>query len=371
MEELISDQKEFRAFFDNELSLFADEYDKLEQIPEILFNKIADKGLYRFFTGTDMITCGVLCEEIGRASASLLSILTVHGMLSQAILKWGSSSQRKFWLKKLSTGEIKGAFGLSEPAIGSDAKNIQTQAVFLDNSFVLSGTKKWISFGQRADLFLIIAQLNNMPTAFLLEKDTPGLFIKPIKNMLGFRAAMLAELQLDQCRIPEQNIVGKPGFGMSHIANTSLDFGRYSIACGSVGIAQACLETSLQYSSERQQFGTILKNHQLVKKMIADMATNVKAARLLCYYAGELKKKGDPESIMATAMAKYFSSRIALKAATDAVQIHGANGCSDEYPVQRYYRDAKISEIIEGSNQIQQILISRYAYTHPDSNHLY
>ena len=180
--------------------------------------------------------------------------------------------------------------------------------------------------------------------------------------MLGTRASMLAELYLNDCHIPKENLVGGRGFGLATVATSALDIGRYSVACGCVGIAQACLEASLHYTSERKQFGSYLKDHQLIQRMITEMITNVKAARLLCYQAGYLKEIGDPNTIMETWVAKYFASTIAVKAANDAVQIHGANGCSNDYPVQRYLRDAKIMEIIEGSTQLQQMTIAGYGY---------
>jgi len=367
--EHIEKQKQFMAFVYKEIIPYADKYDKEEFIPAELLKKLGKEGYWGAIipveyggSDMDMITYGLLSEEISRGSASVLSLITVHGMLTKVILKWGTSSQKEKWLPQLASGKKTGAFALSEPDIGSDAKNINTRAVFSEGSYILTGKKKWISFGQAADLFLIVAQCDGGPAAFLLEKDTPGFSIKPIKDMLGFRSAMLAELNMEQCKIPEENLVGTVGFGFSHVAGAGLDNGRYTIAWGSVGIARACLEACIKYTNERKQFGVYLKEHQLIQQKIADMVTNIKAARLLCYNAGILKNADSPESIMETCTAKYFSSKIALKAAADAVQIHGANGCSAEYPVQRYFRDAKIMEIIEGSNQMQQILIARHAY---------
>lgn len=180
--------------------------------------------------------------------------------------------------------------------------------------------------------------------------------------MLGVRGSMLAELHLNNCQIPQENLVCRQGFGFSHVASSALDLGRYSVACGCVGIAQACLEACIEYTSKRKQFDVYLKEHQLIRQMITEAIANIKAARLLCYQAGYLKDIGDPNSIMETSIAKYFASMIATKVANDAVQIHGGNGCSSEYPVQRYLRDAKIMEIIEGSTQIHEITIAEYGY---------
>jgi alkylation response protein AidB-like acyl-CoA dehydrogenase len=308
----------------------------------------------------DMICYGLLCEEISRGSGSLLSLLTVHGMVSRAISRWGTRSQKETWLPKLAHGRSFGAFGLSEPMIGSDAKNVRTQAIASNNSYILNGKKKWISGGLIADVYIIIAQCEGKPTAFIVERNTPGFSVSPIKDMLGFRSAMLAELIMDNCVVPKNNLIGKVGTGFSHIAATALDHGRYSIAWGSIGIAQACLDACIEYTNKRMQFNVYLKEHQLIQKMISDMVVKIKAGRLLCCHAGYLQNTSDPSLIMETSIAKYFTSKIAMESATDAVQIHGANGCSGEYSVQRYFRDAKIMEIIEGSNQIQQMIISRY-----------
>ena len=360
----------FKSFIDKEIFPYADEFDLNQSIPEQIIQKIAQQGWFgvtvpKKFGGLelDTISWGLLCEEIGRASASLLSLVTVHYMLCNAIHKWGTDTQQKHWLPKLAKGEKLCAFALTEPEIGSDAKNVGTSATLSDDgSFVLNGSKKWISCAQIADVFLIIAQSDGQPCAFLVEKNTPGFEIVPINDMMGFRAAMIAEIHMKNCIIPKENLIGKIGFGFSHVAGAALDSGRYTIAWGCVGLGQACQDASIAYAAQRKQFGTYLKDHQLIQQMIADMITNVKAARLLCYNAGYLKSTGDPQVIMATSIAKYFASKMAAKVSSDAVQIHGANGCSSLYPVERYMRDAKTMEIIEGSNQIQQLLISRYGF---------
>lgn len=310
----------------------------------------------------DMITFGLLNQELGRGCSSLRSLLTVHSMAAHAVLRWGNKEQNADLVAKLATGARIGAFALTEPAAGSDAAGIETTAKPMGDSFVLNGVKRWITFGQVADLFLVFAKSDGAGCAFLIDRDTPGLEVDPISGMLGMRASMLADLHFRNCRVPKEALVGKVGFGLSHVASTALDCGRYSVAWGCVGIAQACLEASLNYTSERKQFGVLLKEHQLIQQMIAEMTVSLKAARLLCYNAGCLKHQGEPSSIAETFVAKYFASRAAAKTASDAVQIHGANGCSDQYPVERYMRDAKIMEIIEGSNQIQQITIAGFAY---------
>lgn len=374
--ELTPQQKDaraaFRAFADEEIFTHADRFDREENMPSELIKKMAQKKYLSTVLpeeysglGLDMITFGLLNEEIGRACSSARSLLTVHGMVSYAILRWGTRAQKERWLPKLASGQVIGAFALTEPNVGSDAKSIETTAEQQGDVFALNGQKKWITFGQVADLFLIFAQCDKKASAFLVERNSPGLTTKPIQGLLGIRASMIAKVHLNDCRVPKENLIGGLGFGFSTVALSALDLGRYSVAWGSVGIGQACLEASLKYSSERKQFGELLKRHQLIKEMIANMVTNVKAARLLCYHAGYLKDIGDPSSTAETLVAKYFASTMAPRVANDAVQIHGGNGCGNEYPVQRYLRDAKIMEIIEGSNQMQQILISRNAYLEP------
>jgi hypothetical protein len=283
-------------------------------------------------------------------------------MVSFAIQKWGSKQLGARWLPLLASGERIGAFALSEPNVGSDVKSIETIAVLRGDQYLLNGQKKWITYGQIADVFLLFARVEGNVSAFLVERGTPGFSTTAIYGMLGTRASMLAELSLQDCLIPQENLVGGIGFGLASVATSTLDIGRYSVACGCVGIAQAALDASLAFSSTRKQYGVLLKEHQLIRQMITDMITNVKAARLLCNHSGYLKDIGDPRALMETFIAKYFASTAAAKAAHDAVQIYGALGCSSEYPVQRYLRDSKIMEIIEGSTQIQQINIATYGY---------
>ena len=363
------DQAAFRAFVSEEVIPHADRYDQEERIPSELIAKLAQRG-YLGATlpeeyggcGMDMITYGLLNEELGRGCSSVRSLVTVQNMVAQTILKWGSRHQKELWLDKMASGDAIAAFALTEPEVGSDAKNIETTATPAGDSYIINGHKKWITFGQIADLFLVFGQCEGKPCAFLIEKDTSGLSMRPIFGMLGVRASMLAELHLNDCQVSEENLVGGVGFGFVPVALFALDLGRYGIAWGCVGIAQACLEACIQYTSQRKQFDVYLKEHQLIRQMITDMIVNVKAARLLCYQAGYSKELGDPNSFMEMLVAKYFASTMATRVANDAVQIHGANGCSSEYALQRYLRDAKIMEIIEGTTQIHQIKIAEYGY---------
>ncbi|MBD2489453.1 acyl-CoA dehydrogenase family protein [Aulosira sp. FACHB-615] len=362
-------QAEFRAFVNQEICPDAGKWDRQEFTPPELIKKIAQRGflgaiLPQEYGGQamDMITYGILNEEIGRGCSSIRSLLTVHNMVAHAVCKWGNKSQKEYWLPKLASGEIIAAFALSEPNVGSDAKSVETTAVLVGDAYVLNGQKKWITYGQIADIYLVFAQCEGKPTAFLVEKNSPGFTVKPMSGILGVRASMSAELYFHNCQIPRENLVGRLGFGFAYIAASALDYGRYSVAAGCVGIAQACLEACIKYTNERKQFGVYLKEHQLIRQKITQMIANTKAARLLCYQAGYLKDINDPNSIIETSIAKYFASTVATKIANDAVQLHGGNGCSNEYPVERYLRDSKIMEIIEGSTQIQEITIAESGY---------
>ncbi|MEX2601912.1 MAG: acyl-CoA dehydrogenase family protein [Balneolaceae bacterium] len=360
----------FREWVDRNIVPVADEHDASEETPPELIANMASAGFLGGVIspeygggGMDALTWGLLCEQVGRGSASLLSLLTVHGMVSQVISRWGSDQQRKKWLPKLASGEVVGAFGLSEPKHGSDAGNIESEASLQEEGYyLLNGEKRWISYGMTATLFLIFAKADGKMTAFLVERNMEGFRSEPIRGMLGFRAAGLARLVLKDIKVPAENVVGKPGFGFSHIASTALDLGRYCIAWGCTGLSQAALDAALDYSGERKQFGKQLNEHQLIQEMLSDMIVNTKAARLMCYHAAFLKESGEPSMLLETSAVKYYTSRVAVSSANSAIQIHGANGFSSDYPVQRYYRDAKIMEVIEGSSQIQQIIIARSGY---------
>lgn len=205
---------------------------------------------------------------------------------------------------------------------------------------------------------MIFAKCEGKPTAFIVERFREGFNTKPMSGLLGARASMIAELSFENCRIPSQNLLGQIGTGLSHVALSSLDYGRYTIAWGCVGLAQACLEASIDYASKRVQFGRPIRENQLIQKMITEIAVQLKASRLLCFKAGYLKDTGDPDSIMETWSAKYYASTMVTMAADYAVQIHGGNGCHEGYPVERYFRDAKINEIIEGTTQMHELLIA-------------
>jgi alkylation response protein AidB-like acyl-CoA dehydrogenase len=312
-----------------------------------------------------MISYGLLHEEFGKVCSNARTLLTVHDMVAETVLRLGGAL-RGTCLAKVTTGTCLAAFALTEPEAGSDAASIATTAVETEDGYVLNGRKKWISFGQLADLFLVVARAGKggPPIGFLVKRDTPGLTVAPITGMLGLRGSMLAELSLDDCEIPGDCRVGSVKMPDGLVTSTALHLGRYSVAWGSLAIAEACVRESFRYAGERVQFGGPIGEHQLIRRMLTDMLADVRAARLLCYQAGYLRETGDPGAVQATLVAKYFASRMANRVASDAVQIHGALGVSGQKPVERHFRDARIMEIIEGSTEIQQLTIAKYGIEH-------
>jgi alkylation response protein AidB-like acyl-CoA dehydrogenase len=362
-------QSEFRAFAREQIAPRAAEFDRLEATPRQFLDGLADHGYLASQVpseyggrGLDAISYGLLHGEFGRACSSTRTLLTVHDMVAEVILKLGAKGLREAWLPALTAGEHLAAFALTEPEAGSDAAAIQTTALPSGNGYLLKGRKKWISFGQVADLFLVIARIgeDGSPGGFLVERETPGLMISPMKGLLGLRGSMLAELEFDRCHVAGESRIGPEKMPAGLVAGTALHLGRYGVAWGCVGIADNCMEASFRYSRERSQFGAPLEEHQLIQRKLANMVTDVRAARLLCLEAGRLRDTRDGEAIQGTLIAKYFASRMANRVAGDAVQIHGAKGLSDTWPIERHFRDARLMTIIEGSSEMQQIMIARH-----------
>jgi glutaryl-CoA dehydrogenase (non-decarboxylating) len=360
---------EYREFVEREIAPHAHRYDADESIPGELVRKLAAVGylgsmIPQQFGGrhTDAITAGILHEEVGRGSASVQGLLNVHNMAAQSVLRWGSRAQRDAWIPRFASGDWLAGFAVTEPTVGSDAAKVETTARSVGDRYLVNGQKKWITCGQVADVFLVLTRCDDQPAALLVPRHSSGLSIRPISGMLGCRGYMLATLDFADCEVPKENLVGRLGFGMSHVVAHGLDVGRYCLAWGCVGSAQACLDASIRYTAGRHQFGASLKEHQLIQQMVTRMVTKIAAARQLCFHAGCLRDGRHPDAILETLVAKYFASKALNEIANDAVQIHGANGCSSDYPVERYLRDAKIMEIIEGTSQMHELMIAQYAY---------
>lgn len=360
--------EEAKYFANTEIRPFAATFDEQQCIPRSLIDKMAAKGyLAASFPeeygglALDPVYYGLFTEAIGKACASVRVILTVHSSLvGETLLRWGTEDQKKSILPGMASGETLAAFALTEPEIGSDAKSIRTHYTVDGDYYVINGRKKWISLGDIADLFLVIARDNEKVTAFLVDKKTEGVTTTPLKGLMAGRATHLAEVELDNVKVHKSRILGKEGNGFTYIVNTALDVGRYSIAWGGLAIAQEALEAMVTYSRSRKQFGKGIHTFQLVQGMIGDAVTKLAAGRALCLRAGQLRKDRHLDAVIESTIAKYYTSKIANEIASDAVQIHGGNGFYNKYPAERLFREAKVLEIIEGTSQILQEVIANH-----------
>jgi alkylation response protein AidB-like acyl-CoA dehydrogenase len=282
-------------------------------------------------------------------------------MISSALLKWGTEEQRRKWLPPLARGEMIGAFALTEPGTGSDIQSITTEFRHGGQAgdLVLNGEKIWITSGQKAQVFLVFGKLDGKPLACLAPRECDGFEIEPIKDLMGFRAGGLARLRFREVSIPAANIIGKPGFAFTHVAPVGLQYGRLSTACSALGLVRACFEESTNYAAARRIGANFVGDLGMIQSLIAKMGTNLEAARLLCWSACRAADDCLPETFARTFIAKYFSSQAAVQAASDAVQIHGAAGCHESSPVARFYRGAKIMEIIEGTTQVHEYVLGK------------
>jgi len=314
--------------------------------------------------GFDSVSYALALEEISKADSSVAVIVSVtNSVCCYPILSFGTEEQKQKYLIPLAKGEKLGAFCLSEPQAGSDAVNQKTRAVEDGDFYVLNGTKSWVTNGGEADVYLVIAVTGENDgrkeiTAFLIESDAEGLAVSSIEHKMGQRASQTAEMSLTDVKVPKANVLGKPGEGLK-VAFSSLDNGRIGIAALSVGIAQAALEESAKYAKDRTAFGKPIAEFQAIQQKLADMATEVDAARLLTLRAASMKDSGNTRTGFYASMAKLFASETANKVCAEAVQIHGGNGFSRHYNVEKYYRDARITTIYEGTSEIQRIVISR------------
>jgi alkylation response protein AidB-like acyl-CoA dehydrogenase len=360
-----------RKFADEVIAPVARENDINEHFPLDIIKKMAPLGFLgapipeRYGgAGLDFISDAIIFEEIGRADSSIRTTLSVQlSIVGLTILKWGTEEQKERYLPRLCRGEILGCFALTEPGAGSDAANQSTTAAITDKGWVLNGTKTWISNGGIADISIVFAQTDKSKShkgiaAFIIEKGIPGFKTKDIKGKLGLRASNTAELIFEDCKISKEALLGEVGDGFE-VAMSALDNGRYGVASGCVGIIQGCIDECVKYAKERHQFGKPIGSFQLIQEKIARMVIDCDASRLLVYRAGDLKNKGVKNTIE-TSIAKYFASEAAVRAAIEAIQILGAYGYSNEYPVERYLRDAKVATIYEGTSEIQKLIIGHH-----------
>lgn len=311
-------------------------------------------------SGSDYISLGIACEELERADTSARVVMSVHlGLHCMTLLQWGTEEQRERWLPALAKGDKVGAFGLTEPNVGSDAIHIRTSATPDGDGYVLNGQKTWISLSDYADQFLVVGRLpDGKHAAFIIERDTPGFSSRPIHGKLGVRAGNTGEIFFDNLRIPRANRIGEEGDGFK-VAMSALDHGRYTVASGAVGIIQACLDACVPYANERIAGGEPIGKKQLVQQMIASMAQGRDIGHLLYYKVGWMKNTGQRHT-REVSMAKWTNCAAAFDAANKAVEIHGAYGYCDEFPVERYFRNSRGAMIYEGTHEIHTVVQAEY-----------
>src|SRR5919198_4098649 len=365
-------QQSVRAFAEAEILPHIREWDEKGPFPRKLFGKMAELGFLgaplpeRYGGGgMDYISFALLCEELERADSAFRVVQSVHvGLNSLALLQWGTEEQRRRWLVPQTRGEKLATFGLTEPGVGTDAANLATTARRDGGGYRLNGQKIWISLADLADHFLVFASVDRSQgwrgiTAFVLERGMKGLTTGTLHGKLGIRAGNTGLINLDDVFAPDENRIGEEGEGFL-VAMSAIDQGRYTVAAGAVGLAQACLDASLRYAHERQTFGEEIGQHQLVKQLIANMAKGIEMGRLLVWRAGSLKNRG-LRNTRETSLAKWHATEHAVQSALDAIQIHGANGYSNEFPVERYLRNSKAAAIYEGTSQLHTLIQADYA----------
>jgi alkylation response protein AidB-like acyl-CoA dehydrogenase len=348
------------------------EWDEEQHFPRELFNKLGELGMLSVFVPEEYGGSGfgyfeyvTMIQEIAKVCGSIgLSVAAHNSLCTGHILNFANEEQKQKWLPKLATGEWLGAWGLTEANTGSDAMRMSTTAVLEGDHYIINGAKNWITHGKSSGVAVVMARTGEKGdskgiSAFVVERGTPGFNAGKKENKLGMRASETTEMIFDNCRIPKENLLGNEGEGFKQ-AMKVLDGGRISIAALSLGIAKGAFEAAVAYSKERHQFGQPISNFQGISFKLADMATQIEAAEMLVMQAADLKNRHQPVTKQA-AMAKYYASEIAVKVANEAVQIFGGYGYTKDFPVEKYYRDAKLCTIGEGTSEIQKIVIAREA----------
>ncbi|WP_423408500.1 acyl-CoA dehydrogenase [Heyndrickxia sp. MSNUG] len=362
-------RKMVRDFAQSEIAPFVEKMEEGE-FPKEILKKMGELGLMGIpvpeqYGGSEMdfISYIIAIHEISKVSATVGVILSVHTSVgTNPILYFGTEEQKQKYVPKLAAGEYLGAFCLTEPSAGSDAASLKTRAVKKDGHYVLNGSKVFITNGGEADVYIVFANTNPEAgtkgvSAFIVEKDTPGFIVGKDEHKMGLYGSRTVQLTFEDMMVPEENLLGQEGEGFK-IAMSNLDSGRIGIAAQALGIAEAALEAATEYAKDRQQFGKPIAAQQGISFKLADMATSVEAAKLLIYRAAQLRSEGQKCGLEAS-MAKLFASRTAVEVATEAIQVFGGYGYTKEYPVERFFRDAKVTEIYEGTSEIQKIVISK------------
>jgi len=364
-------QKMVREIATKELEPVAPEIDKSREFPWENIKKLAKQGLLGVIVpeeyggaGFDFISLAIAIEEISRVCATTGVIVAVNNSLvAYPIYHFGNEEQRKRWLPQLASGQKLGAIAITEPNAGSDVASMETTARLEGDHYLLNGTKRFITNGGEAGIYVVFAYTNkdlrhHGISAFVVERDTPGFSLGKHEDLMGIRATANCELIFEDVKVPKENLLGEEGQGFKICMHT-LDVSRIDIGAQAVGLAQGALDAAISYAKERKAFGKTLSEFEMVQSMIAEMATQIQAARLLVYYAAFCKDRGMPRFSKEAAMGKWLASEAAVNATKKAIQIHGGYGYTKDYAVERFYRDAKIMELYEGTSEIQKIVIAR------------
>ncbi|MEO8468935.1 MAG: acyl-CoA dehydrogenase family protein [Chloroflexota bacterium] len=365
-------QQTVRDFAENEILPHIREWDEKGEVHREVFARMGELGLLGApiheawgGSGMDYLSFAIICEELERADTAFRVVQSVHvGLNSLTLMQWATEEQKQRWLVPQARGEKLATFGLTEPGVGTDAASLASTARRDGDSYVLNGEKIWISLADVADHFLVFASVDRSKkhkgvTAFLLERGMAGLTTGTLHGKLGIRAGNTGLINMDNVRVTADHRIGEEGEGFT-IAMSAIDQGRFTVAAGNVGLAQASLDASLKYAHERQTFGDEIGRHQLVKQMLAKMLAGIEAGRLLVWRAAFLKNHG-VRNTRETSLAKWFATDHAVASALDAIQIHGANGYSNEFPVERYLRNSKAAVIYEGTSQLHTLIQADYA----------
>jgi butyryl-CoA dehydrogenase len=355
-----------REFVEREVVPHARDWDREEEMDRGIVAKLAEVGFLGAALpdeyggmGLDTVSYSLVTEELGRADSSVRGIVSVNvGLVGKTIARWGTEDQKREWLPPLSSGEALGCYALTEPGAGSDPSSLATRAERDGDEWSISGSKIFITLGTWATVALVFARTGDEITCFLVPTGADGFSAQPLKGKLGLRSQDTGELSLDGVRVPATSVLGAEGDGMK-VALSALDNGRISLAAGCVGIAQGCLDACLAYAGERRQFGRSIASFQLVQELLAEIAVETEAARLLTWRAALAADSGRRHTLESS-IAKYYASEAAVRAANAAVQIHGGYGYVDEYPVGKYLRDARVTTLYEGTSQIQKLIIGRH-----------
>jgi butyryl-CoA dehydrogenase len=361
-----------REFCDREIAPRVREYDRAGRFDRELASKLGEIGylgapVAEEYGGRslDYLSYALVVEQVGRVDSSARTVVSVQtSLVAGSIERWGTEEQKREWLPRLCSGEALGCFALTEPDAGSDPASLRTRATRTDSGWTITGNKMWISMGNVADVALVFAQTDPGKrhkglACFLVRTASDGYSSQEIHGKLGLRSSDTAEISLDEVEVAGDAMLGEIGDGFK-VAMSALDNGRYSVAAGCVGICDGCVEASVAYAKERRQFGVPIASFQLVQELIADMIVRRDAARLLVYRAGELKDRGVRNTVE-TSIAKYYATEAAVDCANAAIQVHGGSGYVDDYPVERYLRDARVTTLYEGTSQIHKLIIGRDA----------